>query len=137
MYLFALLTDIDGSIARKFNVTSRFGAILDPTVDAIFMFIGLSLAVYQGAVWVVPAGIYIASAALRGLPSLIHLRNTRTVQSTLLTKTVAFCGFFSVLFGTLRAPVWSTSILLFVGAIANVSITYHWMRSGVFSLRKH
>ncbi len=47
--LLAMLTDtIDGYLARKSRSASRFGAILDPTMDKFFVFFAMSVLFFEG-----------------------------------------------------------------------------------------
>ena|SRR5579872_1674730 len=47
--LLAMLTDsIDGYLARKSRTASRFGAILDPTMDKFFVFFAMSVLFFEG-----------------------------------------------------------------------------------------
>lgn len=52
--LLAMLTDsIDGFFARRYKTTSRFGAILDPVMDKLFVFMALGILYLEGriALW--------------------------------------------------------------------------------------
>lgn len=47
--LLAMITDsIDGYLARKYQSTSRFGAILDPAMDKFFVYFALSILFFEG-----------------------------------------------------------------------------------------
>ncbi len=47
--ILAMITDsIDGHLARKYQSTSRLGAILDPAMDKFFVFFALSVFVFEG-----------------------------------------------------------------------------------------
>lgn len=47
--LLAMLTDsIDGYIARRYRLTSQFGAILDPAMDKFFVFFALGVMMMEG-----------------------------------------------------------------------------------------
>ena len=46
--LLAMLTDcIDGYLARRYQATSRFGAILDPLMDKFFVYVALVVLIYD------------------------------------------------------------------------------------------
>ena len=52
--LLAMLSDcVDGYLARRYRSTSRFGAILDPIMDKFFVYVTLSVLLYDGhmATW--------------------------------------------------------------------------------------
>ena len=47
----AMLTDsIDGYLARRNRSTSRFGAILDPAMDKFFVYVALSIFLFEGRI---------------------------------------------------------------------------------------
>lgn len=47
----AMITDsVDGYFARKSNSTSRFGAILDPTMDKFFVYFALFVLFFEGKI---------------------------------------------------------------------------------------
>ena len=49
--ILAMLSDyIDGYLARRYKSTSRFGAILDPIMDKFFVYVTLSVLLYEGNV---------------------------------------------------------------------------------------
>lgn len=49
--IFAMLTDsIDGYLARKRKLTSKFGAILDPVMDKFFVYFVLSVFFFEGKI---------------------------------------------------------------------------------------
>ena len=48
LYLIAIFTDfLDGYIARKYNVVSGLGKVLDATIDKVFFFILVSYFIYE------------------------------------------------------------------------------------------
>ena len=52
VYVLSCITDLlDGYLARKFNVTSSFGAFLDPVADKLMVAAALILLVCQLPVW--------------------------------------------------------------------------------------
>ena len=55
--LLAMLTDcIDGYLARRYRYTSRFGAVLDPIMDKFFVYIALSVLVFENQMELWQAG---------------------------------------------------------------------------------
>jgi phosphatidylglycerophosphate synthase len=137
VYIIALITDFDGAIARRYKWTSKFGAIYDPTVDGIFLVLGSVLLLTAGKLSLLPLALYLVSALFRLVPSLVHLRVTKTVQTTRMSKATAFCGYGSLVLGALSTPLGITSFVLVVGAVLNVLITMRWMRRGHFVLERH
>ncbi len=134
VYLAALITDIDGHIARRFGGVSKFGAAFDPIVDAAFMVVALAMLVGAERVALIPVALYLVSVAFRALPSLAHYRETSTAASTILSKAIAFCGFGTVVLATLGTPMAVTTVVLTIGAVANVFLTVSWLRRGKFSI---
>jgi len=56
---------VDGYIARKYNLESRFGAFLDPVADKLLVAVGLILIVEREAlIWITLAAIVIISREL-------------------------------------------------------------------------
>lgn len=135
VYVIALVTDLDGAIARRYRWTSRFGAVYDPTVDAMFLVAGSVLLLAADRLPLLPLAFYLVSVLFRLVPSLIHLRVTRTVQTTRISKATAFCGYGSIVLGALGAPLIVTAIILTAGAVLNILITMRWIRRGHFVLQ--
>ena len=49
--ILAMLSDcIDGYLARRYHFSSRFGAILDPIMDKFFVYVVLSVLLYEGKI---------------------------------------------------------------------------------------
>ena len=136
VYIFALLTDFDGAIARRYKWTSKFGAIYDPTVDGLFLVAGSVLLVAAERLPLIPLALYLVSALFRLVPSLVHLRVTQTVQTTRMSKATAFCGYGAIVLGALNIAQLVTGMLLVLGAVLNIVITMRWMRRGHFVLKK-
>lgn len=61
IFLFAALTDaLDGWIARNLNITSKFGAFLDPVADKLLVAVTLILLVSKLDYLVIPAMIIVS-----------------------------------------------------------------------------
>ena len=55
--LLAMLTDcIDGYLARRYRYTSRFGAVLDPIMDKFFVYVALSVLLFEHQIQLWQAG---------------------------------------------------------------------------------
>jgi phosphatidylglycerophosphate synthase len=134
VYIIALITDVDGTIARRWNATTKFGAVFDPVVDALFMIVAFGSLIALSELAIVPVAAYIVSVLLRAVPSLAHFKTTKTAASTMLSKGIAFCGFSAVVLGTLSTPHWVTSSVLVFGTVANIVLTLSWMRKGLFQI---
>ena len=49
--ILAMLSDcIDGYLARRYHFTSRFGAVLDPLMDKFFVYIVLTVLLFEGKI---------------------------------------------------------------------------------------
>jgi CDP-diacylglycerol--glycerol-3-phosphate 3-phosphatidyltransferase len=93
LYIFAGITDmVDGPLARKLKIESKFGANLDGAADFLFAFIGLYrlLPVVDFPVWATPVvlgviSIRIASIIIAGIRFrrlvILHTIGNKTVVS--------------------------------------------------------
>lgn len=49
--ILAMFSDcVDGYLARRYHSTSRFGAILDPMMDKLFVYVTLAVLLYEGQI---------------------------------------------------------------------------------------
>lgn len=72
-YGFAGLTDaVDGTIARKFNATSEFGAKLDSIAD-LFLFVTMMIKILPVLIQVLPHAVMLAIYAIFAFRVLIYL----------------------------------------------------------------
>jgi phosphatidylglycerophosphate synthase len=136
VYLLALMTDLDGTVARRWNAQTAFGAFFDPVVDAVFMILALGSLVFLGAAPLIPVALYFVSVLFRALPSLAHFRSQKNAASTVLSKAIAFCGFGSVVLATLGTPLIVLTTILLVGTAANIVLTLSWLKNDRFALTK-
>lgn len=136
MYVIALLSDLDGTVARRLKATSRFGSFYDPSVDAVFMVTAFLLLFVRGSVELAPLAIYWASALARLVFTLANYRVERELRSTYVSKTIAFSGYLSVLLATAGAALVVTSALLLAGAIANIALTVFWLADDRLRVRR-
>lgn len=135
IYIIALITDLDGAIARRYKWTTKFGAVYDPTVDGLFLVVGGVLLLGAERLALFPLAAYYVSALFRLVPSLVHLRVTKSVQTTRLSKATAFCGYGAIVLAALNAPLVFTSTILVIGAVVNTGLTVRWIRRGRFVLK--
>jgi cardiolipin synthase (CMP-forming) len=92
VFLVAALSDAaDGYIARRFKLTSRLGAALDPIADKLNMFVATVLLAWQGllplwlAAAIVMRDVVIVSGAIAYRAALGHLEVTPTKLSKINT----------------------------------------------------
>lgn len=127
-YIIALITDIDGTVARHMQATSSFGSFYDPAVDATFMVIAFGVLVKSGSILLLPVVIYLCATLFRLLPALLYFKRVKKVRTTLLSKTIAFSGYTSVLLATFAVSTIVTTTLLLVGATAHIILGAVWFR---------
>ncbi len=96
VFLVAALTDLaDGIIARRFDLTSRLGATLDPIADKLNMFVATVLLAWDSllplpvAVAIVARDIVIVAGAVAYRAALGHVQ----IAPTLLSKVNTFLEF--------------------------------------------
>ena len=78
------LTDIaDGKIARKFNMMSNLGKILDPVADKLTQLALLAILLVQHEELVYVLGLQILKEIAMGVAGLIVLQKTRTINSAI------------------------------------------------------
>lgn len=78
------LTDIaDGKIARKFNMTSDLGKILDPMADKLTQMALLAILLVQHAELIYVLILQVIKEAAMGIAGLVVIRKTRTVNSAI------------------------------------------------------
>lgn len=88
IYIIAGITDVlDGYFARKMNVTSAFGRIIDPVVDKILV-VG-AFAMLAGSNFVVVAGSAEAEQFARLLPGWLHGGMSTCVQAWMVVVVLA------------------------------------------------
>jgi cardiolipin synthase len=133
-YAVALATDLDGWVARRYGWTSRFGAVYDPVVDGLFLIVGSVLLLAAQRLAIVPLALYLVSVLFRLIPSLVHLRRTRAVQSTFLSKATALSGYVAVLLAALGVSRLLSGAMLVVAGVVNIVLTVRWLRQGRFVL---
>ena len=126
------LTDIaDGIIARKFNMISDFGKILDPIADKltqVALIVSLSMTPgYEKMLWLV--GLFIVKESIVALLGYITLRNTDSVESAKwygkLSTFVLYASIIAlILFPTM--PAWTRdTLIIFSSAVLCLSLVMY------------
>ena len=87
LFMVASLTDwADGFIARRFNMESKFGAIIDPIADKTLMGAAIVLVAASGSLWAWMAGMLLCrELAVSGL-RLVALQQGISLPVTMLAK---------------------------------------------------
>ena len=128
VYLFCGFTDmIDGTIARKTNTISEFGARLDMVADSVFVAVCfvkiLPLMQFPTWLWtwiVIVAIIKIGNVAW-GLIS-----NKKMVSiHTILNKVTGFLLFLLPLMLSFIEPIYSSAVVCFVATLSAINEVYH------------
>ena len=136
-FLVAALSDFaDGYIARRFKLTSRFGAALDPVADKLNMLVATVLLAWQALmpIWLATAivvrDIVIVLGALAYRMALGHL----DIAPTRLSKVNTFIEFTVLLLvmaaaaGWVDAGTWMPTVFLIVFATVVASgAQYLWL----------
>lgn len=125
--LLAMLTDLDGTVARAIGGTSKFGSLFDPIVDVIFEIIGFTVLLLVHALAIAPVVFFVAATAFKAIPQTRYLRVHGKVKSILVSKTMGMVGFGSVVAAAFGAPLWCTSIALTLGAAGYVVLGVRWL----------
>jgi len=125
-YFVALVTDLDGTVARSIKATTTFGAIYDPVVDAAFMLGGFALLLQHSRIAALPVYIFLAAAVYKFIPQLMYLLRNKRVKSTYVSKALGFAGFGSVLLATFGAPEIITTLILVLGAAGYFFLGTYW-----------
>jgi cardiolipin synthase (CMP-forming) len=110
----AAATDfLDGWIARRARVTSRWGALIDPIADRVFALVAVSTLLFSGALSTFGVGFLVARVVSWLKPVEFKAR-----WSGKLVTVLQFVG----LVAALRFPQWLTACLWLVGAASLYSI---------------
>ena len=79
--ILAMITDVvDGYLARRYKFTSRFGAVLDPIMDKLFVLIILAILYFEGRVTLLETGLML-SRDIFGVAFLGYLFVTRRYKT--------------------------------------------------------
>ena len=145
LFVVVALTDwADGYLARRLNMTSSFGAFLDPVADKFLVCAALlvlvELARVQSLVALVIVGREIAISALREWMAQIGASRSVAVHMLGKLKTVAqmvaipFLLYHGVLFGLIDTQFWGTS-LLYVAAVLTIWSMVHYLQRALPEIR--
>ena len=137
--LFALTDWADGYLARKLNMTSAFGAFLDPVADKILVTAALLVLVRLGRldafIALVIIGREIAISALREWMAQIGASRSVAVHMAGKVKTVVqmvaipFLLFDGVLFGLIDTHLWGTGLIVVAAVLTIWSMVYYLQKA--------
>lgn len=145
LFIVVALTDwADGYLARKLNMTSAFGAFLDPVADKFLVCASLLVLVHlQRAdvfVGLIIIGREIAISALREWMAQIGAARSVAVHMIGKLKTVGqmvaipFLLYDGVLFGLVDTHVWGT-VLIWIAAVLTVASMVYYMQKAIPEIR--
>jgi cardiolipin synthase len=137
--LFALTDWADGYLARRLNMTSAFGAFLDPVADKFLITAALLVLVHLGRlnslVALVIIGREIAISALREWMAQIGASRSVAVHMIGKLKTVVqmvaipFLLYDGKLFGLIDTALWGTGLIWIAAVLTIWSMVYYLQRA--------
>ncbi len=145
LFVVVALTDwADGYLARRLNMTSSFGAFLDPVADKFLVCAALlvlvEMARVQSLVALVIIGREIAISALREWMAQIGASRSVAVHMLGKVKTVVqmiaipFLLHHGVLFGVIDTQLWGTC-LLYVAAVLTIWSMVYYLQKALPEIR--
>ncbi len=142
--VFALTDWADGYLARRLNMTSSFGAFLDPVADKFLVCAALLVLVeidrVQSLVALVIIGREIAISALREWMAQIGASRSVAVHMLGKIKTVVqmvaipFLLYHGVLFGMIDTQLWGT-VLIYVAAVLTIWSMIYYLQKALPEIR--
>ena len=140
LFIVVALTDwADGYLARRLNMTSSFGAFLDPVADKILVCAALLVLVHMGRVHALVAlviiGREIAISALREWMAQIGASRSVAVHMVGKVKTVVqmvaipFLLFDGSLFGLIDTRWWGTGLIWIAAVLTIWSMIYYLQKA--------
>jgi CDP-diacylglycerol--glycerol-3-phosphate 3-phosphatidyltransferase len=142
--VFALTDWADGYLARKMNLTSSFGAFLDPVADKFLVCAALLVLVHLGRVHALIAlviiGREIAISALREWMAQIGASRSVAVHMLGKVKTmtqmvaIPFLLYHGVLFGVVDTQWWGT-ILIWISAVLTIWSMVYYLQKALPEIR--
>src|SRR5580765_3050224 len=142
--VFALTDWADGWLARRMNLTSSFGAFLDPVADKFLVCAALLVLVHldrvQSLIALVIIGREIAISALREWMAQIGASRSVAVHMLGKVKTVTqmvaipFLLFHGKLFGMIDTQRWGTW-LIYVSAVLTIWSMVYYLRRALPEIR--
>ncbi|HEV8312109.1 MAG TPA: CDP-diacylglycerol--glycerol-3-phosphate 3-phosphatidyltransferase [Burkholderiaceae bacterium] len=140
LFIVVALTDwADGYLARKLNMTSSFGAFLDPVADKFLVCASLLILVQLGRVGALVAlviiGREIAISALREW--MAHIGASRSVAVHMLGKVktvvqmiaIPFLLFDGLLFGAIDTRRWGNALIWIAAVLTIWSMIYYLQKA--------
>jgi cardiolipin synthase len=145
LFIVVALTDwADGYLARKLNMTSSFGAFLDPVADKFLVCASLLVLVHlQRAdpfVALVIVGREIAISALRewmaqiGASRSVAVHMLGKIKTTVQMIAIPFLLFDGSLFGVIDTHLWGT-VLIWAAAVLTIWSMIYYLQKALPEIR--
>ncbi len=145
LFVVVALTDwADGYLARKLNMTSSFGAFLDPVADKFLVCAALlvlvELARVQSLIALIIIGREIAISALREWMAQIGASRSVAVHMLGKIKTVVqmvaipFLLYHGMLFGVIDTQQWGT-LLIYASAVLTIWSMVYYLQKALPEIR--
>ena len=145
LFIVVALTDwADGYLARKLNMTSAFGAFLDPVADKFLVCAALLILVHlnrlHALVALVIIGREIAISALRewmaqiGASRSVAVHMLGKVKTAVQMIAIPFLLYHGMLFGVIDTQLWGT-VLIYLSAVLTVWSMVYYLQKALPEIR--
>ncbi len=145
LFVIVALTDwADGYLARRLNMTSSFGAFLDPVADKFLVCAALLVLVelerVQSLIALVIIGREIAISALRewmaqiGASRSVAVHMFGKVKTTVQMVAIPFLLYHGALFGVVDTQVWGT-VLIYASAVLTIWSMVYYLQKALPEIR--
>ena len=145
LFVIVALTDwADGWLARRMNLTSSFGAFLDPVADKFLVCAALLVLVHlnrlHALVALVIIGREIAISALRewmaqiGASRSVAVHMLGKLKTTVQMIAIPFLLYHGMLFGIIDTHVWGT-VLIYASAVLTVWSMVYYLQKALPEIR--
>lgn len=145
LFIVVALTDwADGYLARRLNMTSSFGAFLDPVADKFLVCAALLVLVHLGRLHALVAlviiGREIAISALRewmaqiGASRSVAVHMLGKVKTTVQMIAIPFLLYHGTLFGLIDTQLWGTW-LIYVSAVLTIWSMVYYLQKALPEIR--
>lgn len=131
VYAVAFATDIaDGYIARRFDMITKLGRVLDPLADKLMTFTVIICVALDGSIPMWAIAVFFCKEALMGLGGLVMYRKIKDVRPSNWWGKTSTGVFFVVLAALVLFPIprpWSTAMISFaLGLTVIALLRYAW-----------
>jgi cardiolipin synthase (CMP-forming) len=145
LFIIVALTDwADGYLARRLNMTSSFGAFLDPVADKFLVCAALLILVFlhraSPFVALVIVGREIAISALRewmaqiGASRSVAVHMLGKIKTTVQMIAIPFLLFHGSLFGVIDTHLWGT-VLIWAAAVLTIWSMIYYLQKALPEIR--